>query len=81
MKSSGGFIGLTESPIAFKCWMLSGPELARLQSQFEAEYLPISESDDPKYLQNHENGFAIQKLLHKQVFSLHSAITNMGNPF
>ena len=61
--------------------MLSGPELARLQSQFEAEYLPFSESDDPKYLQNHENGFATQKLFHKQVCSLHSAIMNMGNPF
>ena len=36
VKGSGGFIGLTENPIALKRWMLSGPELTRLQNQFEA---------------------------------------------
>ena len=81
VKGSGGFIGLTECPMALKRWMLSGPELARLQNEFEAEYLPISEPGDPKYFQNHENGFAFQKLFHKQVLSLHSTIKNMGNPF
>ena len=81
VKGSGGFIGLTESPIALKRWMLSGPELARLQSQFEADYLPVNESDDPKYLQNHENGFATQKLFHKQVSSLYSVIKIWVTPF
>jgi len=53
VKGSGG---LTECPMALKCWMLSGPELARLQNElqneFETEYLPISEPGDPKYFQN-----------------------------
>ena len=81
MKGSGGCIGLTENPIAFKRWMLSGPELARLQNQFETEYLPAIDLDDPKYFQNHQSGYAAQKSFHKQVNSLYSTISNMGNPF
>ena len=34
VKGSGGCIGLTENPVAFRRWMLSGPELARLSRQF-----------------------------------------------
>ena len=37
VKGSGGCIGLTNNPTAFRRWMLSGPELARLQKQFEGE--------------------------------------------
>ena len=81
VKGSGGCIGLTENPIALKRWMLSGPELARLQNQFKAEYLPVSDMDDPKYFQNHQSGYAAQKSFHKQVNSLYSTINNMGNPF
>ena len=81
MKGSGGCIGLTENPIAFKRWMLSGPELARLQNQFETEYLPAIDLDDPKYFQNHQSGYAAQKSFHKQVNSLYSAISNLENPF
>ena len=81
MKGSGGCIGLTENPIAFKRWMLSGPKLARLQNQFETEYLPATDLDDPKYFQNHQSGYAAQKSFYKQVNSLYSAISNIGNPF
>ena len=35
VKGSGGCIGLTENPAAFKRWMLSGPELARLQRKLK----------------------------------------------
>ena len=30
MKAYGGAVGLTENPDAFRCWMMAGPELARL---------------------------------------------------
>lgn len=45
VKGSGGCIRLTDNTVAFRCWILSGPELARLQKQFEEEYLP---DDDPQ---------------------------------
>ena len=76
VKSSSGCIGLTENPIAFRRWMLSGPELVRLQQQFEREY-----PENPKYFQNHEQGFATQKTFQQQVRSLFQAVKKMGNPF
>ena len=30
VKGSGGAIGLTENPVAFRRWMVAGPEQARL---------------------------------------------------
>ena len=48
VKGSGGAIGLTENPIAFRRWILSGPELARLVKQFEEEYLPDDNPEIPK---------------------------------
>ena len=48
VKSSSGCIGLTENPIAFRRWMLSGPELVRLQQQFEKEYFPNDDPENPK---------------------------------
>ncbi len=77
----GGCIGLTENPVAFRRWMLSGPELARLLNQFEEEYLPDRDPENPKYFQNHEQGFSTQKLFQKQVNSLVKTIEKMGNPF
>jgi len=39
VKSTGGAVGLTENTDAFRRWMLSGPEKARLLKEFEEEYL------------------------------------------
>ena len=36
VKGSGGAIGLTENPAAFRKWMLAGPEQARIIQEFEA---------------------------------------------
>ena len=38
MKGSGGAVGLTENPSAFRKWMVTGPEQARLLKEFEADY-------------------------------------------
>ena len=54
VEGSGGCIGLTENPAAFRRWMLSGPELARLQRKFEEEYFPPTDPDNPKNFENHE---------------------------
>ena len=80
VKGSGGCIGLTENPVAFRRWMLAGPELARLQRQFEEEYLPDTKLSS-QHFQNHEHGHAAQKAFLKQVTSLFKTIQIMGNPF
>ena len=38
VKGSGGAVGLTESPLAFRKWMIAGPEQSRLLKEFEKEY-------------------------------------------
>ena len=81
MKGSGGYIGLTENPVAVRCWMLSGPELVRLQQQFEYEYLIDDDPDNPKNFRNHEQGLAAQKTFQKRVHSLCETFKKMGNPF
>ena len=81
VKGSGGCIGLTENPTAFQRWMLSGPEMARLQNEFENEYLPYADSDHPRNFQNHEQGFSAQITFQKQVNNFIETITKMGNPF
>ena len=35
VKGSGGAVGLTENPVAFRRWMVAGPEISRLIEQFE----------------------------------------------
>ena len=81
VKGSGGCIGLTENPAAFRRWMLSAPELARLKKQFEEQYFPDTDPDHPRNFQNHEQGFAAQKTFQKQVNSLVKTFQRMGNPF
>ena len=81
VKDSGGCIGLTENPVAFRRWMLSGPELVRLLQQFEDDYLLDNDPDNPKNFRNHEQGLAAQKTFQKQVHSLYKTFKKMGNPF
>ena len=77
VKSSGGCIGLTENPVAFRRWMLSGPELVRLQKQ----YFPDDDPENPRLFQNHEQGrLATQKAFQKQVSSLFKTFFKNGKP-
>ncbi|XP_061894509.1 uncharacterized protein LOC133644183 [Entelurus aequoreus] len=77
VKGSGGAVGLTENPTAFRRWMLTGPEMARLIKEFEEEYL----QDDKESFQHHEQGLGTQKTFQRQVNSLSDTIRRMGNPF
>ena len=79
MKGSGGRIGLTENPAAFRHWMLSAPELARLKKQFQERYFPDTDPDYPRNFQNHKQGYAAQKTFQKQKFS--EKISENGTSF
>ena len=81
IKGSGGCIGLTENPVAFRRWMLSGPELARLQKQFEEQYMSDADPEHPKNFKNHEQGLAAQKTFQWQVNSLFDTFIKMSNLF
>ena len=81
VKGSSGCIGLTENPVAFRRWMLSGPELSRLQKQFEREFFSDDDPGNRQNFRNHEQGVSTQKMFHRQVGSLCNTIRNVGNPF
>ena len=79
VKGKGGVIGLTESPAALQKWMISGPEQARLLTEFETEYLP--EEDPEVNYMHHEEGLSSQRSFQNQVTRLVQVISDFGNPF
>jgi hypothetical protein len=81
VKGSGGCIGLTDNPIAFRRCMLSGPELSRLQTQLEREYLLDDDTENPTNLKKHEQCLAAQNNFQRLVDSLSNSIRKMGNTF
>lgn len=81
MKASGGAVGLTENPVAFRRWMTAGPELARLLRQYENGYLHDDDPENPANFEHHEQGLAAQKTFQRQVDSLSNTTRKMGNPF
>ena len=76
VKGSGGAIGLTENPSAFRKWMLAGPEQARILQEFEANKTRRIDTDS-----HHEESLASQQSFKEQVSSLTETISGMGNPF
>ena len=81
VKGSGGAVGLTENPSAFRKWMLSGPEMGRILQEFEAEYTHMeAEISDQMHL-HHEQNVATQRTFRKHVSKMSEAIRQMGNPF
>ena len=77
VKGSGGAVGLTENPSAFKKWMTAGPEQAQLLKEFECEFM--REASDKQL--HHEEGFWMQKAFKEQAQNLVEIINEMGNPF
>ena len=81
VKASGGAVGLTENPVAFRRWMTAGPELARFLRQYENGYLHDDDPENPANFEHHEQGLAAQKTFQRQVDSLSNTTRQMGNPF
>lgn len=77
VKGSGGAVGLTENPSAFRKWMVAGPEQARLLVEFESQFMDTA---DQNCLQ-HEQSCSTQATFKRQVSSLCEVVSSMGNPF
>ena len=77
VKGDGGAVGLTENPSALRCWMVSGPEMARLIGEFESS---ITEKQDSDY-RHHEQKRHSQIAFARDVKALSTAMEDMGNPF
>lgn len=77
VKGSGGAVGLTENPFAFRKWTVAGPEQARLLQEFEREIM-IKETNE---YYHHEEGFCTQKTFREQTLNLVDTFKKMSNPF
>ena len=77
IKGEGGVVGLTEDPAALRRWMISGPEVARVVTEFEKTFIRTSKED----IRHHEQMPGVQSTFAKDVKSLVDTIEEMGNPF
>ena len=77
IKGDGGAVGLMENPTALKCWMVAGPEIARVVKEFESTF----EVTKPCDKRHHEQMPSVQKAFSKDVQALISVLEEMGNPF
>ena len=77
VKGDGGVIGLTEDTGALRRWMVAGPEISRLISEFNT----VHGSAQERKQKHHEETHATQKDFHARVNRLQDAMLEMGNPF
>jgi hypothetical protein len=76
VKGSGGAIGLTENPVAFKRWMVAGPEMARALQEFE-DQISVYHHAGEKVYEHHDQGLATQKSFQRHVNNLVSTFSEM----
>lgn len=74
VKDSGGAVGLTENSNAFRCWIVAGPEQARLLKEFESQL--SSYSDEEESLHHHVQSPSVRELFKKHVCDLSATISS-----
>lgn len=67
--------GIFSSSLVADEWVVAGPEIARLISEFEDEYSALADN------RHHEQSPATQKTFIKQVSALYAVFEEMRNPF
>lgn len=79
IKESGGAVGLTDNPGALRRWMVAGPEVARMITEYEDCTL----GECKRNIENlhHDQRPVVQTSFVKDVRSLIATIEEMGNPF
>ena len=78
IKGEGGAVGITEDPFALRWWMIAGPEVSRLVTEYEESVEPNEVSSDLKHVEQRQKS---QITLMEQVNKLHTVIQEMGSPF
>lgn len=79
IKTDGGAVGLTQNPEALRRWMVAGPELVRITTEFEASM--ERKHNKPLETRHHDQTKSSQVTFRKQVKQLTEVIEEMGNPF
>ena len=71
-------MGLTENPSALHRWMVAGPEIARLLTNFEENEIDIRRTLE---LRHYEQTESAQNKFIEEVTNLTEVIRNYGNTF
>ena len=77
VKATSCAIGLTDNTSAFRRWMVSGPEVGRILTDFETEFCCHHNTG----IKHHEPIPSVQTTFHKQVNSLVTIFEEKGNHF
>ena len=77
VKGEGGAIGLTGCDAQLRRWMVSGPELSRMTTEYRAKYASLVEPSN----KHHEQTPSAQKRFQKNVQDLSKVLDDLGNPF
>lgn len=77
LKGEGGIIGITDSPSALIQWTTAGPEIARINDQFEKS----KETTRTSSTKHHDQTHTVQKQFASHVNSMVSTFQDLGNPF
>jgi len=79
VKSEGGAIGLMQNTDALRRWMVAGPELVRMTSEFETCIEKVHKK--ASVLLHHDQTKSTQATFANQVKNLVDIMQEMGNPF
>ena len=78
IKGDGGAVGLTDNPNALRCWMIAGPEVARIIEEFHDDHHHFGSKLNTNH---HDQTPSVQTSFAKDVCSLVSVMEDLGNPF
>ena len=78
IKGDGGAVGLTENAQALHRWMVAGPEVSKVISEYENSCIGPRKQQSRRH---HEQVPGVQKHFAKHVKDLVAAIQEMGNPY
>ncbi len=81
VKVSGGAIGLTGNEGALRCWMVAGPEIARIITEFEEQGMHSQYDAGNSGNRHHDQQPSMQSVLLKEVGAIVTVLEEMGNPF
>ena len=78
IKGEDDAIGVTEDPSALRRWMVAGPEVSRLATEYEI----VSEAKDAnEKIRRHEQTARAQRQFYEKIGKLYIIMKEMGNPF
>lgn len=78
IKGDGGVIGITEDPSALRRWMVAGPEISHLVSEYEKA---SRAKETPTATRHHESAPDAQRQFLDKAQKLTKVMQDLGNPF